>query len=256
MSATIPESIRDMTAGYALGALAPEESRQFEATLATSRELQQELAEYQELNALLALGETARPGPTVRDRLMERIGQSKVATLTPRARRSWLMPLAVAATTLLAVGLGLRVQALKRQLADNTRSLAAAAAQLARREETLNTLLTAEADLTIVQLTKAGAESPGLQFFWNRRLNRGVLHAFRLPPLPSGKVYQLWLIPRGGSPIPSATFGSGPNGDALVDAFELPTDGGFEVAAITIEPDGGSKTPTMPIYLVGKVSGP
>lgn len=254
MSATIPESIRDMAAGYALGALTPEETRQFEAALATFPDLVREVAEYREVNALLAVGRGVRPDPAVRDRLMERIGRTKVVPFRPKAA-AYLMPIALAATTVLAVGLGFRVDRLRTELASRTDSLATTAARLARREETLNTLLTAESDLTVLQLTTTGAEPPGIQFFWNRRQNRGVLHAFRLPEPAAGKVYQLWLIPRGGKPIPSTTFGSGADGHALVESFQLPVDGGFEAAAVTIEPTGGSQTPTMPIYLIGKVSG-
>jgi len=155
--------------------------------------------------------------------------------------------------TVLAVGLGLRVRGLRREVDGNIASLAATSAKLARREATLDALLTAQFELTVVQLTTAGAEAPGIQFFWNRRSNQGVLHAFRLPPTGPGKVYQLWLIPRGGAPIPSQTFTSAPDGHALVEAFQLPIDGGFETAAITVEPEGGSQAPTLPIYLVGKV---
>ena len=79
-----------------------------------------------------------------------------------------------------------------------------------------------------------------------------VLHAFRLPPAPKGKTYQFWLL-RGGKPLPSITFNADPDGRALVQAFSLPTGGGYEGAAITVEPEGGSTTPTLPIYLVGKV---
>lgn len=256
MSATIPESIRELAAGYALGALAPEETRQFEAALAQSAELRSEVAEYREVNALLALHGTERPSAAVRERLLERVGRAKEVAFRPSAKGSFLMPWALAASTVLAVGLGLRVRSLNRELEGSTASLAATAAKLARREETLDALLTAQFELTVVQLTTAGAQAPGIQFFWNRRSNQGVLHAFRLPPAAPGKVYQLWLIPRGGTPIPSRTFTSGADGHALVEAFQLPVDGGFETAAITVEPEGGSQTPTLPIYLIGKVGGP
>jgi anti-sigma-K factor RskA len=256
MSATIPESIRELAAGYALGALTLDETRQFEAALAEFPELERDVAEFREVNALLAMGGTERPSPAVRDQLLTQVGQTKVVSLRPARSMAWLMPVALAASTVVAVGLGLRVRRLASELDRQTSTLASATAQLARREETLNTLLTAESDLTVLQLTSTGAESPGIQFFWNRRQNRGVLHAFRLPQPAPGKVYQLWLIPRGGTPIPSTTFGSGADGHSLVESFQLPIDGGFEAAAITIEPEGGSQTPTMPIYLIGKVSGP
>ncbi|MFN0178880.1 MAG: anti-sigma factor domain-containing protein [Gemmatimonadales bacterium] len=257
MSATIPESIREMAAGYALGALSPEETRVFEAALAQSGELQREVAEYREVNALLALSGGAQPDAAVKDRLMARISEAKAVPLGRAAsRRIPWMAMALAATGLLAVGLGGRMRWLERQLLDRDATLAATAAKLAKREETLNTLLMAEAGLTVVHLTTSGDQAPGMQLFWNRLQNRAVLHAFRLPPATAGKVYQLWLIPRDGKPIPSTTFNSESDGHALVEAFQLPTDGGFDAAAITIEPAGGSTAPTMPIILVGRVTGP
>ena len=249
----IPESIRELAAGYALGALTAEETRAFETALADSTELAHDVAEYREVNALLAHSAAARPGPEVKERLFQHIGGDKVVPLRPT--RSPLMPLlsiGLAAAALLAVGLGRRVQSLTDELGRRNLRLAATEAQLAQRELTLNTLLLAESDLTVVQLTAAGAQAPGIQFYWNRRSNMAVLHAFRLPPAPTGKTYQFWVL-RGGKPYPSITFNSDPDGHALVQAFSLPTGGGYEGAAITVEPEGGSTTPTLPIYLVGKV---
>jgi anti-sigma-K factor RskA len=257
VSAIIPDTIRELEPAYAVGALSLEEARVFEAALVQSPELQREVAEYREVGALLATTGEARPGSEVRDRLLRRVQESKRVPLARRSGRplTWLMPVGLAATTLLAVGLGLETKRLSQELAIRNDSLATAAARLARREATLDALLTAQFELTVVQLTTSGTDAPGIQFFWNRRSNQGVLHAFRLPPTAPDKVYQLWLIPKGGAPVPSETFRSAPDGHALVEAFPLPIEGGFEAAAVTVEPEGGSRTPTMPIVLIGKVAG-
>src|SRR5262245_48347429 len=90
MSATVPDSIRELAAGYALGGLTPEETREFEAALARSPELAREVAEYREVTGLLGLapGEGPRPDPALRARLFERIAAGKVVPLTPR-RSNW-----------------------------------------------------------------------------------------------------------------------------------------------------------------------
>lgn len=257
MSAIIPESIRELAAGYALGALTPEETKLFEEALGQSPELQRDVAEYREVNALLAAGRAGgAPAPSIKDRLMARVAETKVVSIAPPAKRTFpWMATALAATTLLAIGLGGRARQLERDLTEKNAVLATTAAKLAKREETLNTLLTAEADLLVVHLTTTGAQAPGMQFYWNRRANRGVLHAFRLPPAGKGKAYQLWLIPKDGKPIPSVVFDSESDGHALVEAFQLQVEGGFDAAAITVEPASGSTTPTMPIVLVGRVTG-
>jgi anti-sigma-K factor RskA len=243
-----------LAAGYALGALTPEETRAFETAMAASPDLAREVAEYREVNALLAYSATRPPQASVKERLLRQVSAAKTVPLRRPATRPWLVPaltVAAAAAAIVAVTLDRRVGALQHELDAREVRLAATEAKLERRETTLNTLLTAEADLEVVQLTTTGVRAPGIQFFWNKRANMGVLHAFRLPPVPAGKVYQLWLI-RGGKPIPSTTFNSESDGHALVQAFSLPAGGEFEAAAITVEPEGGSTTPTMPIVLLGK----
>ena len=66
MSAAEHDSVRDLAAAYALGALSPEESREFEAYLASSPEAQREVAEYRDVAALLQLQQSEgrrRPTP-------------------------------------------------------------------------------------------------------------------------------------------------------------------------------------------------
>ena len=163
--------------------------------MADSAELAHEVAEYREVNALLAYGAAVRPSPKVKERLFQRIGGDPVIRLRPtRSRVMPLLSIGLAAAALLAVGLGRRVQSLTDELGRRNLRLAATEAQLAKRELTLNTLLLAESDLTVVQLTAVGAQAPGIQFYWNRRSNMAVLHAFRLPPTPKGKTYQFWLL--------------------------------------------------------------
>src|SRR5262245_44865765 len=256
MSATVPDSIRELAAGYALGALTPEETREFEAALARSPELAREVVEYREVNGLLALaeGKGARPDPALRARLLERIGTAKVAPLSPgRSNRSRWLGLGLAAAVLLSGGLALQLDRLKGVLKGREDELANVSRQLARREETLNTILAAQAELTVVQLTATGANPPGLQFFWNKKANTAVAHAFRLPPAAQGKVYQLWMI-QNGKPLPGPTFSPESDGQALVLTFPLPA-GGMQAAAVTLEPTGGSTTPTLPILLIGQVTG-
>jgi anti-sigma-K factor RskA len=255
MSATIPEAIRELAAGYALGALTPEETREFEAAMARSSELRAEVEEYRELNAALSSRPGPTPAPELRQRLLDRVASNKVVPIQ-KARSRWtpLLGLAFAASTVLAAGLGIRLGDLSRRLEAKDAELESAEAKLLKREQTLNTILMGEADLSVVRLTATGATAPGVQFFWNKRSNTAVVHAFRLPPTEKGKVYQLWVL-RDGKPIPGPTFQSGADGHALVQTFALPSGGGFSAAAVTVEPEGGSKVPTMPIILFGQVSG-
>jgi hypothetical protein len=64
-------------------------------------------------------------------------------------------------------------------------------------------------------------------------------------------VYQLWIIPKDGAPIPSQTFTVDAEGKALVTGITLPGDQLLAAAAVTDEPTGGSPQPTTTPFLVG-----
>ena len=80
---------------------------------------------------------------------------------------------------------------------------------------------------------------------------RGLLFAANaLPPLPAGRIYQLWYL------TPAAPVSAGllqPDaGGQVVTAFQPPANGvvaaGF---AVSIEPEGGVTAPTGALYLAG-----
>jgi anti-sigma-K factor RskA len=76
-----------------------------------------------------------------------------------------------------------------------------------------------------------------------------------LPALPAGKAYQLWQIgPKGPAPVPCSTFALNPKGELMgtdTMKFLIEKDQTF---AVTMEPIGGSKTPTLPIFFTAKVN--
>jgi hypothetical protein len=73
-----------------------------------------------------------------------------------------------------------------------------------------------------------------------------------LEPLETYKVYQLWLIPSDGrDPIPAGTFHPDERGNASVVMPPLPKGTEAKAFGVTIEDDGGSQTPTMPIVMAG-----
>ena len=75
-----------------------------------------------------------------------------------------------------------------------------------------------------------------------------------LPPLAPGKVYQLWHIgPKGDVPVDEGTFPLTPGGKLVGEDTMIYDIVKGHVFAVTMEPEGGSKTPTMPIYFVAVV---
>jgi hypothetical protein len=79
-----------------------------------------------------------------------------------------------------------------------------------------------------------------------------VFLASNLDPLQPYKTYELWLIPTDGhDPIPAGTFKPDDKGTASLILPELPKGVSAKAFGVTVEDDGGSQTPTLPILMAG-----
>lgn len=74
-----------------------------------------------------------------------------------------------------------------------------------------------------------------------------------LDSLPPAKVYELWLIPvrKGAKPVAAGTFKPDARGYASLILPSLPKGIAAGTFGVTMEADGGSETPTLPILLIG-----
>ena len=79
-----------------------------------------------------------------------------------------------------------------------------------------------------------------------------VLTVKGLQTLPSTKVYEVWLIPPQGSPKGVAFLSPGPNGGAWT-AVVPGSLAGYKSIAATVEPAGGSPTPSNTEVLSGQL---
>jgi hypothetical protein len=106
-------------------------------------------------------------------------------------------------------------------------------------------------DMARVDLAgQQSAPKAAARAFWSR--SRGmVFAATSLPQLPSGKVYQLWVVASGVNPISAGLLT--PDAQGQVNAhFVTPQDIPVPVAlAVTLEPEGGVPQPTGEKYLIG-----
>jgi anti-sigma-K factor RskA len=83
--------------------------------------------------------------------------------------------------------------------------------------------------------------------------NTTILVLSGLPQLEPGKVYQFWWI-KGETPIGAETFTVDARGRAVVRVTSSgpPTD--YNAMGITVEPEGGSLTPTTTPVMLGQIS--
>jgi anti-sigma-K factor RskA len=79
-----------------------------------------------------------------------------------------------------------------------------------------------------------------------------LLIASNLPKAGPGKTYEMWVIPRGGTPRPAGLFQS--DGMQALYILNGPVDvRAIGTVAVTLEPAAGSATPTMPILIAAPV---
>ena len=77
-----------------------------------------------------------------------------------------------------------------------------------------------------------------------------LLIASNLPQVPSGKVLEMWLIPKGGNPVPAGLFAPAADGTAM-HIQRGPVDLAATAAvAVTVENEGGASQPTSQPFIV------
>ncbi len=103
----------------------------------------------------------------------------------------------------------------------------------------------------IIPLVGQGpAPGSSAKVYWDVQGDRWVVTA-DLPPAPKGKVYQLWFV-TASAKISAGLISSDKTGHGF-SVVQFPSNAaGLAAAAITLEPEGGSEQPTMPIYALGK----
>jgi anti-sigma-K factor RskA len=256
----------------ALGALDAEELRPLQSHLAGCADCTRRMAEARGRMSLLAFAAPSEQPPAgARARLMERVRVSTAAIAkTPaqdfaaprtamaefRAPRkaTWSLGWATLALGLAAAALLLWVNntRLDRQL----QSLQQSTAELQQKQMQNQHLLElfAAPDTIQVSLTPMPGHlgtPAGVQY--NQR--RGLLvYAGAMPPLPSGRTYELWLIPTAGDPINAGVFHPDAAGRVTVMMPPLPVGVAPKAFAVTIEPEGGMPKPTGAMVQMGAVS--
>jgi anti-sigma-K factor RskA len=255
------DETRELAAPYVLGALSPPERAAFEAHVATCAECAAEVRSLEAIAGLLATtASPLDPPPALRERVVRSIPRDRPAARRPAAVAPWL---AAVAAVVVAVGLGSdvvqlrgRVRDLELQLAQAIFRAGVGERQIAELRQTAAAAQSSVAVLTSPDLARVdlagqpAAPSASARAFWSR--SRGlVFTASNLPPLPSGRTYQLWVLTS--NPAPTSAGILRPDADGRVTAvFATPPDLPKPIAmAVTIEPEGGVSAPTGAKYLVG-----
>jgi anti-sigma-K factor RskA len=253
------DALRELIPLHAIGALTGAEREALESHLARCADCAAELRAFAPVGMALAqIAPQVDPPATLRAAILAAAQPRKTARVsTP------ILPwLAAAAMLVITAGMGFYVASLQRRIRALEGDLRAALLRVDDSERRVNVALRAAADaqtplavLTapdVRRIDLAGqqaAPSASARAFWSR--SRGlVITAANLPPLPAGRIYQLWFVAR---PAPVSAGLLRPDaGGSLTATFSTPPDVPNPTAlAVTIEPEGGVPAPTGAMYLVG-----
>ena len=145
-----------------------------------------------------------------------------------------------------------RTTALYDRVASANATAAVATGNSARAQAVLDTLRSPTAQRFV--LTAATVKpAPSARVTYLASTGALVFQASYMDPVPTDKTYELWLIPKGegAKPIPAGTFRPDGRGFASVILPELPKGTVAAAFGVTMENDGGSQAPTLPILIVG-----
>lgn len=211
------DDVHELTAGYALNALAASDHARFEDHLATCERCREELQEFSHVAAALAYAaDGPAPPASLRERILEQ-ARGERPNVVP-LRRRLVLPLvssAAAVAAVAALAFGLWASSLSSDLDDVRGKVALLADPDARTYDSEN----GEASLVVTPSGEA------------------ALLVRRLAPAPEGKDYEIWVF-EGQTPRPAGLFES--PGIALLSRRVEPG----QRVAVTLEPDGGVAAPT------------
>lgn len=252
---TVHEQFAEELALYALGSLEGEAVVSLERHLDECAACRQELARLQGDMALLALT-TSGPAPPqrARQRLLESIAREPRTLRTVFMRpRWWTLAPMFASLVLAAFAIMLwrenarqrdRIEALRTDAAQNQATLEEAKHLLA--------LLTDPGAMHVTLVASPSKPQPQGKAIYTPRNGALVFMASNLAPLPPQKTYELWLMPmHGEKPMSAGMFTPDPHGNAMLMMPPMSPGVEAKMFAVTIEPAGGSRTPTMPMVLAG-----
>lgn len=254
---------------YVAGTLSEKENKEVYALMQQHPDILQEVLEIEAAIIKLTASTSQRDNNHILQRIKQTLGfddgdgdGDKVISIT-KPKYNWLTYTGWAASIVLAVGLfwtmnqnkqlkyeiqttEIQQSILEIQIADAKNSL-----------EKANTLISVLRDENITEVLLVGQgnfANTYAKVYWDKNTQRIFLDAQGLPEPPEGKVYQVWSLKL--SPLTPTSLGT-------IDSFTTDKNKIFEIEnlneseafGITLEPAGGSETPTMEqLYTLGIIS--
>jgi anti-sigma-K factor RskA len=264
------EEVQDLAPLFVTGALDADEMASVRAHLATCREAHDEFAQLGgAAQLLLDAVPPAEPSPALRTRILAAAAADLAEGRHPASARA--VGRSAAASVVEAPSeptVPVSITAPRRQIRYSPAALALAAAIIVvlggLGVRTLGELQAAQAYRDGVSATLALAAQPGsqgAQLTADGGTASGVgavaadgtvkIALQGLAATSGSQVYTAWAISGSGAPVPIGDFTVGGDGTAVITTRTASPAAGL-VLALTLEPNGGATTPTMPIIVKGE----
>jgi anti-sigma-K factor RskA len=255
---------------YAMNALSPDEKKEFERQMVLYPEIKTELKKVEQTLEEYALAHSINPRPLLREQILDKINEGK-ETVKSKSKNNtgnenyshtltykYLIAASLAALVVSTFASWFfysrwneaedRYTALlieKNELAQNYNLVKETY------DETVSNILVMRDENSSVIILHSTDTTHHYQarVYWNKINRHSYIDVLSLPTPDEGKQFQLWALV-GGKPVDAGVFIVGEDGIQRVK--DIPD---AEVWAVTLEPKGGSVSPTMDqMYLISKNS--
>ncbi|MBC3759407.1 anti-sigma factor [Hyunsoonleella sp. SJ7] len=250
---------------YVAGSLSEKENEEVYNLMQQHPEILQEVLEIEAAVVKLTSATSQRTNAHILKQVKKELGLAdegtKIITLT-KHKYNWVTYTGWAASILLASGLLWTIYQNNQLQSDIQVAKTQQSFLETQIENSKNSLVEANAlisvlrDDNISRIPLAGQGNFANTFakvYWDKASNRIFLDAEGLPEPPAGMVYQVWSLTL--NPLTPTSLGT--IDDFITDAnkiFEIENKNASEAFGITLEPAGGSETPTMDqLYTLGMV---
>ncbi|WP_413998550.1 anti-sigma factor domain-containing protein [Flavobacterium sp. W1B] len=247
---------------YVYGLLSESENEEVTAMAKKNPEINAEIIGIEK--AIVALSSSFSPFQSVAnyEKIKAKLDLNQIAIIETEPSRNWAQYIGWAAAIILMIGIGYQYN----QLEQSNKQVVNIETEKAKIEKEKNEFMLknqqSETNLAVIRDSKntviilggqTVAPESSAKIYWNKETQAVYVDASGLPEPPKGMVYQVWALKL--NPLTPTSIG-------LLEKFDENNQHIFavnnteeaEAFGITLEPAGGSLTPTMEqLYTLGKV---